>query len=97
MQIEVPSNAFLLMLQGSSSLGFERGVCSKFVGCVLAFVDPVMHCALVIVILQYGHCKKWRNVIVIQAISLMLKTMPTMQNIYMHRRHYYTATLLGAV
>jgi hypothetical protein len=31
---------------------------------VLAFVDPVMHCALVIVISQYVHFEEWRNIII---------------------------------
>ena len=29
-----------------------------------AFVDPVMHCALVIVISQYGHYEEWQNIII---------------------------------
>jgi hypothetical protein len=73
------------VLQGSSSLGF---VCWKLGGRVLAFVDPVMHCALVIVISQYGYCEEWRNIIINNIIitvarqAISLQTMRKMQNIY---------------
>jgi hypothetical protein len=80
------------MSHSHSSLGF---VVLKIVGRVLAFVDPVMHCALVIVISKYGHFEEWRNII-INIINVVRQYKPSFYKQcarckkYMHRRHFTT-------
>jgi hypothetical protein len=56
-------NYFYLIAHNSSK--HQRSEPSiHFLIYVLAFVDPVMHCALVIVISQYVHFEEWRNIII---------------------------------